>query len=102
MTPMTTIEKTTGKTVSRALKTIVLVAAVAVQATSAEAVSRSVRIACFSDYLANCSAHSVGTPELRKCMRDVGSRLSKRCVNALVAAGEVSQAEVTRRATAAK
>ena len=36
---------------------------------------------------------------LRQCMRSVGSKLSKRCVNALVVAGEVSQTEVNRRKT---
>jgi hypothetical protein len=35
-------------------------------------------------------------------MRAVGNGLSKRCVNALVAAGEVSSAEVARRRGAAK
>lgn len=69
--------------------------------TEAAAVSPAVKAACFGDYLANCSAYSVGSPGLRRCMRAVGSRLSKGCINALVAAGEVSNAEVQRRATAA-
>ena len=58
------------------------------QVTQAAAVSPAVRVACLSDYLTNCSAHSVG------------SRLSKGCINALVASGEVSKAEVSRRSTA--
>jgi hypothetical protein len=34
---------------------------------------------------------------LRVCMDKAGSNLSKSCVNALIQAGEVSQAEVNRR-----
>jgi len=78
-----------------------LVAAVALGAavlstTQAGAVSASVRFACASDYLANCSSYSPNSPETRRCMRKVGYRLSKSCINALVAAGEVSRAEVAR------
>jgi hypothetical protein len=79
-----------------------LVAAIAfgaavLPATQASAVSASVRYACASDYLANCSAYSPNSPETRRCMRKVGHRLSRGCINALVAAGEVSKAEVSSR-----
>ena len=70
--------------------------AATVQATPAAAVSLSVKMACMTDYLNNCSHHSVGSPAVRSCMRSVGPRLSKRCISALVKAGEVSQAEVNR------
>jgi hypothetical protein len=66
--------------------------------TEAGAVSSSVRFACAGDYLANCSSYAPNSPETRRCMRKVGYRLSKRCINALVAAGEVSQAEVSSKA----
>lgn len=99
MTPIRT--KGAKSTAFRTAITAVLVSgAILSQMTEAGAVSPAVKVACLSDYLANCSAYSVGSPELRKCMRAVGTRLSTRCVNALVAAGEVSKAEVTRRTTA--
>ncbi len=51
---------------------------------------------CAGDYYSYCSQFSVGTAELRKCMRDNGPRLSKACINALIEDGEVSRAEVER------
>jgi len=73
--------------------------ALLVQTSQVGAVNRAVKFACMSDYFAYCSQHEVGSQALRQCMRSVGSKLSKRCVSALVAAGEVSKAEVTRRKT---
>lgn len=90
---MTTQTNTTRK----ALTAILAVGALALQVTQAAAVSPSVKIACLSDYLSYCSQHSVGSPALRQCMNANGANLSKRCVNALVSAGEVSAAEVERR-----
>ncbi len=80
-----------------------LVAALAAAATvlsvaEASAVSARVKVACSSDYFAYCSMHKVGTPGVRQCMRAAGPKLSKRCLNALVNEGEVSQNEVARRA----
>jgi hypothetical protein len=96
---------TTAGVSSTKFRTVLVAAlvgsALLAQMTQANAISPAVKVACMSDYLSNCSAHSVGSPELRKCMRAVGSRLSKGCINALVAAGEVSKAEATRRSTAA-
>ncbi len=77
---------------------ILAAAALAITATAAAAVSPAVKRACANDYFAYCSKHPVGTKALRRCMRSAGPRLSKRCVNALVAAGEVSKREVKRRA----
>jgi len=42
----------------------------------------------------------VGSKELRQCMNENGHRLSHKCVNALVADGEISAEEVARRAAA--
>jgi hypothetical protein len=64
------------------------------------AVSLRVQMACASDYYAHCSAYSPTSSQVRTCMRAVGSGLSKRCVDALVEAGEVSAAEVARRRAA--
>jgi hypothetical protein len=59
------------------------------------------KMACAGDYWANCSAHSPDSPETRSCMRAVGAGLSRGCVDALVAEGEVSASEVNRRRSAA-
>lgn len=85
-----------------ALSLTAIAAAITVQASPAAAVSMSVKMACMTDYLSNCSQHAIGSPALRSCMRSVGPRLSKRCVSALIAAGEVSQSEVDRRKSAMK
>lgn len=68
----------------------------------ANALNLRVKLACAADYYRNCSAYSPGGSEVRQCMRAVGSGLSKGCVSALIAAGEVSQAEVDRRRSASK
>lgn len=81
---------------------VVLICAMAVPFSGAFAVSSAVRVACMSDYFAYCSRHEVGSSGLRQCMRSAGSKLSKRCINALVSAGEVSKTEVARRAAERK
>jgi hypothetical protein len=63
----------------------------------ANAVSASVRFACAGDYFAHCSSFSPNSAETRTCMRAVGYKLSKGCISALVAAGEVSKTEIARR-----
>jgi hypothetical protein len=80
-----------------------LVAVALTGATSqAGAVSLGVKFACASDYYSYCSQHPSGSVAVRQCMRAHGAQLSKRCVNALIAAGEVSKIEVeTRRAAKA-
>lgn len=62
----------------------------------AYAVDDNVRQACRGDYYQHCSQFSVGTEELRKCMRTVGEGLSTPCLVALVQAGEITQADVER------
>ena len=64
---------------------------------SASAYSFRVKAACARDYYAHCSAYSLESQEVRQCMRAVGRGLSTRCIDALVADGEVSKAEVARR-----
>jgi hypothetical protein len=63
----------------------------------AQAADSSVERACASDYFAYCSQHDPDGPGVRKCMKSNGSRLSQRCLNALVAAGEVSKSDLERR-----
>ena len=90
--------KTTTRT---ALTALIALGALSMQVSNASAVSARVKMACMSDYFSYCSAHKPGSAGVRKCMRANGSNLSKRCVNALVAAGEVSASEVARRRAAA-
>lgn len=52
------------------------------------------------DYRALCSQFSSDSPEVRRCMRSAGEKLSPRCLNALIAAGEVSETEVVARRAA--
>jgi hypothetical protein len=80
-----------------ALVAAVALGAAILPATQAGAVSAGVRYACAGDYLANCSAYDPDSAATRSCMRAVGFRLSRGCLNALVAAGEVSKSVVSRR-----
>lgn len=70
--------------------------------TEASAVSLRVKLACSRDYHALCSQYASDSPEVRQCMRAAGEKLSERCLNALIADGEVSQEEVSRRAAQAR
>jgi hypothetical protein len=80
-----------------ALAAAVALGAALLPASQAGAVGAGVRYACAGDYLANCSAYDPDSAATRRCMRAVGYNLSKGCLNALVAAGEVSKSEVSRR-----
>ncbi len=81
----------------RSLVLAVTLGSVAVSSSAAHAVPMAVQMACASDYYAYCSKHDPEGPAVRACMRANGSKLSKRCVSALIAAGEVSKDEVLRR-----
>lgn len=59
--------------------------------------SKIVRQSCNADYKRLCGEYGIESPGLRSCMDKNGKSLSKTCVNALVKAGHVSQAEVDRR-----
>ena len=73
------------------------VASTAVFATAAQAViTQRVKNACRSEYYAYCSAHAVPSAGLRSCMRGVQNKLSPPCLKELVAAGEVSKAEIRK------
>jgi hypothetical protein len=75
----------------------VLIAAMTIAPISpSSATSPAVESACASDYFAYCSKYDPDSREVRACMRAHGSKLSERCIRALVAAGEVSRAKVER------
>lgn len=59
--------------------------------------SKAVQKACADDYHKHCGQYGIETEALRLCMDKAGQGLSKTCVDALVASGEVSKAEVERR-----
>jgi hypothetical protein len=89
-------------TTFRLVASALALSTVAIHSNHASAASLAVQLACASDYYAYCSKHDPDGPGVRACMNANGNKLSKRCVNALVAAGEISKAEVDRRiATAA-
>ena len=69
---------------------------------SAQSYSRAVKQFCAADYHNYCGEYGLESAALRVCMDKNGHSLSKSCVNALVASGEVSQAEVNRRKKAAR
>jgi len=89
MTSMTSIRTTLA--VAAALGSLAL------STNEASALSLGVKMACASDYYSYCSQHAVGSPGVRQCMRANGSKLSKGCISALVAAGEVSKSEVEKK-----
>jgi hypothetical protein len=82
----------------RILAGAIALGTISVHAGQASAASLAVQLACATDYYAYCSKHDPDGPATRACMNANGARLSNRCVNALVSAGEVSRAEVDRRA----
>jgi hypothetical protein len=57
---------------------------------------------CAHDYRQYCGQDGLGSNLLRDCMNEHGKSLSEQCIKALVAAGEVSEAEVERREKAGK
>ena len=81
----------------RALAGAIVLGAGFLPTSQAGAVSAPVRHACAGDYFAHCSSFAPESAETRKCMRAVGYQLSKGCISALVAAGEVGKSEVARR-----
>ena len=67
-------------------------------ATQSYAAGSQTQTYCIWDYLSNCSRYSIGTKEVNQCMANVGARLSKGCIRALVADGYVTKAQVIERA----
>ena len=84
------------KVMSRCVRPVAaaLLAGLCIPATEALAVTARVRLACAKDYFAHCRQFAPDSPQVRKCMRAAGDDLSPRCVNALVADGEVSEKEI--------
>ena len=81
-----------------ALTTIVLCFGCAYEAAAEQSrYSKALQQACMADYKKLCGEYGIETAALRTCMDKNGRSLTKTCLNALIDAGEVSQAEVSRR-----
>lgn len=66
-------------------------AAADIESNKAEAHSARVKAACKTDYYKFCPAYKMDTPQLKACMRSAGGNLSRRCIDALADAGEISR-----------
>lgn len=74
------------------------VAAASVMLTAqANAVSKRVEAACKGDYRRLCPSYKVGSGALRACMEAKQNEISSRCVDALIASGEVDRARAQSR-----
>jgi hypothetical protein len=73
--------------------TFVLVLLQAGSALAQHAYSDAVQRACASDYKQYCREYGIESEALRLCMDRMG-QLSKTCVDALVADGEISKRQV--------
>jgi adenylate kinase len=51
---------------------------------------------CAADYFRYCSQHPIGSDAVGRCFKANGEKLTKACVNALMADGEISKAEVAK------
>lgn len=65
---------------------------------TAYAIGNNTRTYCAYDYLRHCSAYSLNSPDLAKCMANVGVNLSKKCIQALVDDGLITKQDVIARA----
>jgi hypothetical protein len=79
------------------IKYVLALAALAASGSSALAISQQVKVACRGDYFAYCSAHAVGSPGLRQCMRANAKQLSAGCKSALIASGEAGKTTVAKK-----
>jgi hypothetical protein len=60
-------------------------------------ITQAVSQNCRWDYHNYCNEYGLGSPLLTYCFRNNGAKLSKGCVNALIAAGDVSKSYVQAR-----
>jgi len=82
-----------------ALSIVLGLTVLAVSPSAVSAVDGRVRSACANDFLTYCGDHDPDGPGARHCMRANGRKLSQACLNALVAAGEVSKKEIARQSS---
>ena len=82
---------------SRLLIAFVAMSGFAWQAQAAPDITQAVSTDCRWDYHNYCSEYGIGSPLLNYCFRNNGAKLSKACVQALIAAGDVSKSYVQAR-----
>lgn len=68
-----------------------IVLAAGLMALPSHAVNSKVRTACKDDYLRYCPNYEPDSTQARQCMRQVGKRLSPRCVDALAQTGQIKK-----------
>lgn len=78
-----------GQTVAASVAAVTIVFAGA--SAPAMAVSAKVKKACVGDYKRLCPSYKVGSPALRACMEAKQAEISSKCVDALIASGEVNR-----------
>jgi hypothetical protein len=78
------------------MRCTIALATLFIATTQAAAVNDRVQAACERDYLAYCSQHDPDGADVRRCMRANDSKLAEPCVEALLAAGELTPDEVAR------
>ena len=87
----------TGMTCKRAVATIFLVFALPSAALAqAGTITKGMQNNCANDYKKFCGDYGLQTAALNLCMKKAGPSLSPACVQALVQAGKVSQADVDK------
>jgi hypothetical protein len=84
-------------TCKRAVATILLVLALPSAALAqAGTITKGMQNNCANDYKKFCGDYGLQTAALNLCMKKAGPSLSPACVQALVQAGKVSQADVDK------
>jgi hypothetical protein len=78
------------------MRACIVLAIFFIATTQAAAVDERVQAACNDDYFTYCSQHDPDGQGVRHCMRASGSKLSDTCIEALMAAGELTPAERAR------
>ena len=82
---------------SKLLIAFVTISCFAFEAQAAPDITQAVSTDCRWDYHNFCSEYGIGSPLLNYCSRNNGTELSRACVNALIAAGDVSKNYVQAR-----
>ncbi len=76
---------------SKLLIAFVGIACFTCEAQAAPDITQAVSQDCRWDYHNFCGEYGIGSPLLKYCFRNNGAKLSRACVNALIAAGDVSK-----------
>jgi hypothetical protein len=77
--------------------TFLFVLSSAGSALAQHAYSDAVQRACASDYKQHCREYGIESEALRLCMDRAGQKLTKTCLDALIADGEISKQQVEAR-----